>query len=673
MHTLKILEQDDQTAIVGGYGVVFGGQDLDGETFTAETDFMLDLVPRKPVFIDHSEDTFVTADGKRVKLVGIDRPVGEIVEVKADDVGLYMQLQVEKSNHYWSIVNQMVGTGKAGLSSGTIGHLARRDGKTITRWPIVEESITLTPAEPRTVGVERLKSLLALNPSLKAIIPEAAGETAEDDAGAGGESLDARRKRIIDAFMAAYPAPQVGGDEYIDWWVVEVFETYLVARLDKAYWQVGYTENGRAAVFGARDAWVQVEQRREWVEAVKSLRAKSKKTVVVTEIDEMSEDTPTLDGLQTKVDALSETVNKFMKVLEDSPALKRAGYTTDDGGAADPSHKSFGDFLLAVKRGDSKRLGTIYGATKDLAEGAGTTGGYLVPSEFHNELLRVMGEQSPIYSRVRKQPVSTDAGEFPALDHFVAPTAGSGNTAAAAGVKATTKVEGAALDETDAKFTSLEYRIHKVGGYVEVSNELIADSPQSIEALLRSLFGIAIGAKNERNILHGTGAGEPLGIFNAPCTVGVTTATNDVFAYADVLSMWAKFRAVSGGAPVWIAHPSLIPQIGTLAVAAGSPVVWAGNLAAGQPSTLLGYPILFSEHMNQWKTNDMLLADLGAYVLFERQALSIAFSEHAAFTSDKGTWRFTARNDGKPWLKDKISLAQPGAAYTVSPFVYHAD
>lgn len=587
MHELKILSEDDDHAIIGGYGVVFGGVDLDGETFTADTDYMLDLAPVKSVYIDHSESTWVMADGKRIKLTGIDDPVGKVIEVTPDDVGLYMRLQVEKANRYWSVVESMLATGKAGLSSGTIGHLARRDGKTITRWPIVEESITLTPAEPRTVGsVRRLKHVVEANPEIGALIPEAAKAVAADDA----------------------------------------------------------IEEPAAATIEITDM----------------------------ENEKMSGENET-DPRDAEIKALSDRVNQMIELIEKTPALKSAGYTTDDGGAADATHKSFGDYLLAIRRNDTKRLHAVYGATKDMAEGSGVTGGYLVPSEFHNELLRVMGEQSPIYSRVRKQPVSTDAGEFPALDHFVAPAAGSGETAAAAGVKAKGKAEGATLDETAPAFSSLEYRIYKVGGYVEVSNELISDSPQSIEALLRSLFAIAIGAKNERNILFGSGVGEPLGIFNAPCTVGVTTKTNDVFAYADVLAMWAQFRAVSGGSPVWIAHPSLIPSIGTLAVAAGSPVVWAGNLAAGQPSTLLGYPILFSEHMNQHKTNDMLLADLGAYIMFERQALSIAYSEHAAFTSDKGTWRFTARNDGKPWLKDKISLAQPGAAYTVSPFVYHAD
>ena len=35
------------TVTIAGYGVVFGGSDLDGETFTKDTDYMLDLVPNK--------------------------------------------------------------------------------------------------------------------------------------------------------------------------------------------------------------------------------------------------------------------------------------------------------------------------------------------------------------------------------------------------------------------------------------------------------------------------------------------------------------------------------------------------------------------------------------------------------------------------------------------------
>lgn len=673
MHALKILEETDGHAIVGGYGVVFGGVDLEGETFTPETDYMLDLAPVKPVYIDHSQETeFTTSDGKRVKLTAIDEAVGQVIEVTADDVGLYMRMQIDKAGRYWRVVEEMIGTGKAGLSSGTIGHLARRNGKTITRWPLVEESITLTPAEPRTVGVERLKALLALNPDLKAVIPEAASTAAADEATVGDESLDARRTRVVDAFMAQYPAPQTG--QYVDWWVIEVYDDRLIARLDAAFWQVGFAQAGRSVEFAARDTWTQVEERREWIEAAKALRAKSgRATIVVTESDEMSGENPTLDGLKAQVDGLSESVNKILAAIEDSPALKRAGYATDDGGAADPTHKSFGDFLLAVKRRDVKRLSAVYGATKDMYEASGAAGGYLVPQEHVTRLLEVAGEQSQVYSRVTKIPVNSDAGDFPVLNVFAAPTAGAGGTYGAAGVVVDTVPELATLPESQPTFENLEWRVHKIGGIVEVSNELIADSAVSIEALLRKLFSVRIASQNERNILRGSGAGEPLGILNSPVAVGITTATDNVFAYADALAMWARFKAFGGGSPVWIMHPSVLPDLGVMTVASGSPVVWAGNLANGQPSSLLGYPILLSEHMPQANNDDVLLADMSAYVMFERQGLSVAYSEHASFEKDAGVWRFTVRNDGQPWYRGPVTLADPTGGYTLSPFIYHND
>ena len=65
-----------------------------------------------------------------------------------------------------------------------------------------------------------------------------------------------------------------------------------------------------------------------------------------------------------------------------------------------------------------------------------------------------------------------------------------------------------------------------------------------------------------------------------------------------------------------------------------------------------------------------MLADLSAYVMFEKPGLTIGYSEHVGFTRDVGTWIFKQRNDGKSWLQSAITLAGPGSAYTVSPFVY---
>jgi HK97 family phage major capsid protein len=232
---------------------------------------------------------------------------------------------------------------------------------------------------------------------------------------------------------------------------------------------------------------------------------------------------------------------------------------------------------------------------------------------------------------------------------------------------------GATLTKTEPTFEMLEWRLHKLGGYTEVDNELIETSPQSIEALLSGLFGIAIQAKTERNILRGSGVGEPLGILNSPAIVNITPATNSLFSWPDVGAMWSRFKS-AGGTPVWLIHPSVWPDILTMELGSNGANAWTLNMQSGQGQNINGFPIITSEHLPQANSaGNVVLADLGAYLLFNTPDLSIAYSEHAAFLNDQGTWRFTQRIDGMPWLRSPITLADPTGSYTVSPFVIHAD
>jgi len=218
----------------------------------------------------------------------------------------------------------------------------------------------------------------------------------------------------------------------------------------------------------------------------------------------------------------------------------------------------------------------------------------------------------------------------------------------------------------------IQWNINKIGGFTNVENELMMDSPQSIEVLLTQLFGLAVRAKTEHYVLRGTGAGEPLGILNATPAVSVTVDTDNTFAWADATEMLSRFKSV-GGSPVWVIHPGIWPDIGDFETSSGGGVFQA-NMQAALGNNLLGFPILQSEHLPQDdNAGCVLLADFSGYYLFERAGISIAFSEHAAFTTDKGVWRFTQRLDGQPALKSAITLADPQGSYTVSPFVYLND
>jgi len=223
---------------------------------------------------------------------------------------------------------------------------------------------------------------------------------------------------------------------------------------------------------------------------------------------------------------------------------------------------------------------------------------------------------------------------------------------------------GTLATNNDPSLTEIQWRVHKVGDIVKVSNELRDDAP-AIEALLRILFGVAIAAKEEYFVLRGMGVGMPLGVLNSPCAVAQTTITDNVFAYLDALTMISRFHSyVRPGR--FVMHPSVFPDIGTWEI---------GTAGAGAPKIAdLGYGApIFSEHMPQANGDDVILGDFGAYLFFDRQGLTIDFSEHAYFGTDQVGWRFKERLDGQPWLKGAVTLADPTGSYTVSPFVYHDD
>lgn len=145
-NTVSIKSIDDKSAIVAGWGVIYGGRDLDGDTFTAQTDFALDSTHEPPVFYDHT-------------LGDVQHQLGRVVKISAQEAGLWIEAQIERATDYAEQVLKLIEKGVLGWSSGSVSHLVRREGKTIKSWPIYEFSLTPTPAEPRTLGVEQIKRI----------------------------------------------------------------------------------------------------------------------------------------------------------------------------------------------------------------------------------------------------------------------------------------------------------------------------------------------------------------------------------------------------------------------------------------------------------------------------------------------------------------------------------
>lgn len=138
---------------LAGYGVVYGGRDIEREYFTPETDFWLDTFKgiRWPVLYQHGANEHL---GKS--------RLGEVVDRFSDEVGLFLRTEIRKAHEYAEAVASLASEGLLGYSTGSVSHLMEKaaDGRILT-WPIVEVSLTTTPAEPRTLGVRALRALAA--------------------------------------------------------------------------------------------------------------------------------------------------------------------------------------------------------------------------------------------------------------------------------------------------------------------------------------------------------------------------------------------------------------------------------------------------------------------------------------------------------------------------------
>jgi HK97 family phage major capsid protein len=345
------------------------------------------------------------------------------------------------------------------------------------------------------------------------------------------------------------------------------------------------------------------------------------------------------------------------------------------GGEGDPK-KTFGRFLLAVRHGDRKALdemGSRFVEWDDverktaMSTQGGPTGGYLVPTEFHDKLMRLVSERSVVRPRATVLPMATREMEVPAIDVTTAPAAG--DTAFLGGVVARWTEEATTLNETEPNLKQVKLTNYELSGYSKVSNTLLADAQAvGLDALLMQLFSRAIAWYEDYAFLRGNGVGKPLGVLSWAGLIGVDRSAANACALADVAGMYGRLLPGAGGpSVVWALHPTVLVKL--LTMTGGDNVIFLGNDVRGTPRwQILGHDVLVSEKLPSLNTlGDILLMDLSHYLIGDRMQLEIAYSEHVAFLSNQSVWRFVSRVAGQPWLRDKVTLAD--ATNTLGPFI----
>jgi len=170
MNNLKAVSRNDNELRVSNYMVLFGGKDLEGDFFTPKTEFKSSYTDIGTLYVDfeHGRDNEKTGNTQD-NLLGI----VDWKSARIDDVGIFVERILNRRSEYVKHLEKLIDAGIVGTSSQAISSgVHKKSNGEIIDWPLVRDSLTVTPMEPRMVGENVLaaaKALAEMYPSSKSL------------------------------------------------------------------------------------------------------------------------------------------------------------------------------------------------------------------------------------------------------------------------------------------------------------------------------------------------------------------------------------------------------------------------------------------------------------------------------------------------------------------------
>lgn len=316
----------------------------------------------------------------------------------------------------------------------------------------------------------------------------------------------------------------------------------------------------------------------------------------------------TAENLKAQAEKLEKATN--LEKEFNTPNRKH-GFSIDNKGGEimENVKKAFNNF---VRKGKS---GLKIEETKALSTLNDSEGGVLVPEDFRAQLITKLTDR--VLIRQYATVINTSSGSiaFPKFDHNSSVSFTAENTQI--GEQTFTN-----------PFEKVSFNPYKLARIFRAPMELIEDAVIDVEGLLTDHFADTFGAIEENVFLNGTGTNEPLGLFNAGITTILSdeTGANGVFTADDLINLVMSIKSQYRKNGVFLMHRNVVKEVRKLKDANGA-YIYQPSLQAGNPSTLLGYPVLESEFApdaTQTGVKEIaLFGDLKQYWIVDRVDLQV--------------------------------------------------
>lgn len=554
---------------IGGYGIVWGGKDLEGEYFTPDTDFWLDRIPPlNCVLFDHA--TTPLPGGMKSPAAYV---IGKVDRYEFDDYGMWVESLIDEHEEWVSYVMDLVDRGILGYSTDSIAHLTERgmDGF-IKSWPIPAISITHHPAEPRTI-VGLMKRVHELN-ELKTIFAQAsavdalkalqaypedtaykAGRTGETD---GQDTSDHRRnpmpiqldaKALTQAFALSH-------------W--EQIKSLIDAVKADEMPEETPTDSSKGAL---EEAMLPVAQQMasllgipedEAMAAVMALAAQylQSGTAPAAEPEPMPDATSMYeeDPMMGKAAPLQFNAAAFASAV--ASAQTGAAVHNPPQGAymvnrqfnfnrndPDKNPHQLGRLVKSIinwktnpddasyLRNHNKSVKSAYAKAQGVDPD--TSGGYLVQPERAAEIIGSIKAEATVAPLLRQYPMKSNVLEMPKIE---------------TGVEAEMVAENSTIPSDEIEISMEKAYAKKVAVMLKFSDEIRSFSYEDVEAIFTEEIRREFPVKLDSQILRGRGtANELLGLENRPratsTTRGITvTSLSTGLAYTDLTQMQERLE-----------------------------------------------------------------------------------------------------------------------------------
>jgi len=356
----------------------------------------------------------------------------------------------------------------------------------------------------------------------------------------------------------------------------------------------------------------------------------------------------------------------------DDPFVKEVGPTKSDRSIVWPKTRDeMAEVLYAMgEKRAAKDIERIDATIKAMAEGTGSAGGFLVPTQYAQDkfayalVSTVAVRQVP---GIQSMPVSSNIVALP----YESTRAGASQAN-----------EAGALTAQDATLSQQSITVKKQYGYRQYSNELLADAtPAWLEFLANTLVR-DVALQQDLQFLEGTGTNPQIqGIVGY---TGLTTAGMPALGtngrsptFDDFFQAIYAIRLANAEPDFVIAHPRVLNSLAQIKDSTGNYLLSNANgynapsiLSTGLPQSgpkavVTGLPLWFSSQINIARTvgsstdcTTAIIGNSGNVLILERQGIEVAFSEHVAFANDQSAARATARA--------AIAILQPSAVATIT-------